>query len=182
MEYPPKSMRINKEKSIAWGRLMYRLNFFTVLGILMDYFFWAMGMAGGLVFYFMGLQNTGLFPTVLEFFSGAFLLYMGCGAHLLGKLVKIQGVDPATNKARIVGLIRAKYPKMDVASGEWLITAQSELKYFAFDRRFIILLDGNDLYLNAYTLGRGDLKYFFLAIPNHLSCRALAREFRLMAG
>jgi hypothetical protein len=173
--------RLNFEKSVAKRRLIYDLNFSTIFSIFFYYFFGICLIILCLaVFLYECTEND---PSLLLILGTGFLMsYMSIGAWLLGRLQKIEGGNSDQNRERIIDVLKTRYPRIIIYSFPKMIIAKKIVPVMAFDTTIYIIPDGADLYINAFTIGRGDIKYLFLSIPNYIRCKKIAREFAQMIG
>lgn len=170
--------KINFEKSILSKRIIYDITPLKIIEIIGDYFFGVLFIIAGLLVFMHEITDRYQQSVFLILLSGILTSYMATGCYLMTKLLKIEGTDIDKNRDQVVALIKRKYPKLVIYPGQRIIIAEREHKYIAFDRKIIVVLDDRDLYINSCTIGRADSKLMFMAVPNYIRCKALAKEFR----
>lgn len=171
-------IQIDVEKSIARRRLTYRVNGWSVMSLILEYCSAFVTITA--VPFLLGVLasvSSGILCVLLMSSVAISFAYYLCSIFLLKRLICVGGTVIDENRRRIIQLVSEKYPRYEVAPGRFAILATHVDKLFAFDRTIVVLLDENDIYLNAYTLGRGSIKYLTAAIPNFLLSKKLAREF-----
>jgi hypothetical protein len=174
-------IQIDIEKSITRRWLTYRTTIWNVISLIADY-------VSGLVTMVVVPFLLGLLAAVTGGIIGAAILaiaaisigYWILSFFFLNRLVIVQGSTTDENRQRIMLLVGEKFPGYKLETGQNIILASHRYRYFAFHRTIVIILDGGDVYINAFTLGRGNIKYLTAALPNYLLSRKLAGEFSNM--
>lgn len=170
--------QIDVEKSIARRWLSYQTSVWSVIDIILEYISRLVTLA---VVPFV----LALFADILSRIFGAGLIlvpivafgYLLFSFFLVNRLVCVGGSSTDENRRRIIQLVGEKFPKYKVEPGHYIVLATHDMKGLAFDRTIVFLFDDYNVYINAFTLGRGDIKYLAAALPNYLLSRKLAREF-----
>lgn len=174
---------INIERSIVWKRLVYKYSLPAIFSMLYDYFWGVLTLVFCCYIFVVQARDDNHLSVVALLCSGIAIGYLICCFIFLNRLIKIQGVSAPINRSRIIELVKEKYPTMLIEPGDRVVLATDRPKrLIQFDRNIAILIDGPDLYVTAYTLTRGNVKFMFMTVPNYLLCKRLAKEFGLMIG
>ena len=174
-------VQIDVRKSIARRWLTYEINGWSNLSLILDYCSALVTVtAVPLVLGFLASVSSGKIGVVLISSAVISFAYYLCSIFLLKRLIRVGGTVIEENRRRITQLLGEKYPGYKAEPGRFVMLATRADKFFAFDRTIIVLFDDNDVYLNAYTLGRGSIKWLTAALPNYFLSKKLAREFSNM--
>ncbi|MDO6430465.1 hypothetical protein Q4E93_07700 [Flavitalea sp. BT771] len=155
---------------------------------------------------YQGTRKQRLFLSVRHFMSGAITLliclaliafaYYGGAALLIVVLVSVpallviismflqnrlataKSTRTEEDQTAIIRFLLRKYPGIIRHNcGEQIIIITSP-RTSTFNKEYLILQDGEHIYMNISLYGRGNLKFVFLSIPQYLTSKAVLKNFR----
>lgn len=137
----------------------------------------------------------GIFALLLSLLLVAFALYNKVDTVSLGllslpallviismalqnRLVKTKSSHPYEDQTAIIRFLLQKYPGIIRHNcSEQIIIITRPRKSF-LNKEFLILQDGEHIYMNISLYSRGDLRYMFLSIPQYITSRVILKNFR----
>ena len=121
--------------------------------------------------------SAGSEPVILVLISLPSLLIM-ISIFLQNRLARAKGFRSQEDQTAIIRYLLRKYPGIIRHNcSEQIIIITRPRKSF-FNKEFLILQDGEHIYMNISLYSRGNLKYMFLAIPQYLTSRSVLKHFR----
>jgi len=97
---------------------------------------------------------------------------------LQNRLARAKGFRSHEDQTAIIRFLLRKYPGIIRHNcSEQIIIITRPRKSF-FNKEFLILQDGEHIYMNISLHGRGNLTYMFLAIPQYITSRSVLKNFR----
>jgi len=154
---------------------------------------------------YQGTRKQRFFLSVRHFMSGALTLliclaliifvYYSCADHsivalasvpallvvlslfLQNRLASAKSSRAEEDQTAIIRFLLRKYPGIIRHNcGEQIIIITSP-RTSTFNKEYLILQDGEHIYMNISLYTRGNLKFVFLSIPQYLTSRAVLKNF-----
>jgi hypothetical protein len=97
---------------------------------------------------------------------------------LQNKLAKAKSTWPREDLTAIIRFLLRKYPGIVRHNCSEQIVIITRPRNSFIKKEFLILQDGEHIYLNISLYSRGNLKYMFLSIPQYITSRIILRNFR----
>lgn len=120
---------------------------------------------------------TGLDPFLLALMAIPALLVI-ISLFLQTRLARAKGFQSHEDQMAIIRYLLRKYPGIVRHNcSEQIIIITRPRKSF-FNKEFLILQDGEHIYMNISLYSRGNLRYMFLSIPQYLTSRTVLKHFR----
>ena len=97
---------------------------------------------------------------------------------LQNKLAKTKSSHPQEDQTAIIRFLLHKYPGIirHNCSGQIIIITRPRRSLLI--REFLILQDGEHIYMNISLYSKGNFKYMFLSIPQYITSRAILKSYR----
>jgi len=100
---------------------------------------------------------------------------------LQNRLAKVQRAPSNDYEMAIIPFLLRKYPGIIRHNcSQHIIIITTPPRSF-YNKEFLILQDGQDIYMNISLYGQGRLKYLFLTIPQYFTCKSVLKDFRRLA-
>ena len=116
-------------------------------------------------------------PIVLVLVSLPALLII-ISLYLQNRLAKAKGFRSQEDQTAIIRYLLRKYPGIIRHNCSEQIIIITRPRKSLFNKEFLILQDGEHIYMNISLYSRGNLKYIFLAIPQYITSRSVLKHFR----
>jgi len=100
---------------------------------------------------------------------------------LQNRLAKVKGTQSREDKIAIIRFLLSRYPGIIRHNCSEQIIIISTPPTSLYNKEFLILQDGQDIYMNISLYGQGRLKYLFLTIPQYFTCKSVLKDFRRLA-
>ncbi|HVW60673.1 MAG TPA: hypothetical protein VHC48_11570 [Puia sp.] len=97
---------------------------------------------------------------------------------LQNKLAKTKSSRPQEDQTAIIRFLLHKYPGIirHNCSGQIIIITRPRRSFLI--KEFLILQDGEHIYMNISLYSKGNLRYMFLSIPQYITSRAILKSYR----
>jgi hypothetical protein len=119
----------------------------------------------------------GAAPAIVALVSVPALLVI-ISLFLQNRLASAKSTRAEEDQTAIIRFLLRKYPGIIRHNcGEQIIIITSP-RTSTFNKEYLILQDGEHIYMNISLYGRGNLKFVFLSIPQYLTSRAILKNFR----
>jgi hypothetical protein len=123
------------------------------------------------------VYHGGADPAIVALVSVPALLVI-ISLFLQNRLASAQSTHAEEDQTAIIRFLLHKYPGIIRHNcGEQIIIITSP-RTSTFNKEYLILQDGEHIYMNISLYGRGNLKFVFLSIPQYLTSRAVLKNFR----
>jgi hypothetical protein len=163
---------VNVDKSIKHKRLIYKV----AVGIFLDYFFTYLGGSILVICCFApNFTDKNHAPLIFVVISCTIAIWMIANLILLNALVKFDGKDLTTNRKDINSVLNAYYSGYTLVSTDKLIRSVKLSTNFRWGKIITVILEGETMYLNITTLGRGDGPSPFHGLYNYTRCRSIVK-------
>jgi hypothetical protein len=120
---------------------------------------------------------AGSEPFILALISLPALLVI-ISLFLQNKLARTKGFTSQESQTAIIRYLLKRYPGIIRHNCSEQIIIITRPRNSFFNREFLILQDGDNIYMNISLYSRGNLKYMFLSIPQYLTSKSVLKQFR----
>ncbi|MBN9384326.1 MAG: hypothetical protein J0H74_26475 [Chitinophagaceae bacterium] len=97
---------------------------------------------------------------------------------LQNKLAKAKSSWPLEDQTAIIRFLLHKYPGVIRHNCSEQIIIITRPRKSLLIKEFLILQDGEHIYMNISLYSKGDLKYMFFSIPQYITSRAILKKYR----
>lgn len=171
---------IDYKKSIEKKALVYKITFKVVFDHFLMFLasFMLIGIATLIIPVLIYEVNDPLKLAVFITVCLAVDIWMGANLVLFNRLICIKGLDSTSNKENVISLLDEIYDNIYLGkSDKNIIRAIQPPTDFTWGRIITVLLNGNEIYINFTTLGRGISLSPFNGFSNHVKCKRIAKAF-----
>ena len=171
------NVSIDFEKSIRKKRLVYqgtrKQRFFLSVRNFMSGVLALLACLAFIAFTYYG----GATPAIVALVSVPALLVI-ISLFLQNRLVSAKSTRAEEDQTAIIRFLLHKYPGIIRHNcGEQIIIITSP-RTSTFNKEYLILQDGEHIYMNISLYSRGNLKFVFLSIPQYFTSRVVLKNFR----
>jgi len=116
-------------------------------------------------------------PLSLAFISFPALL-VTVSMLLQNRLAKTKSSRPYEDQTAIIRYLLQKYPGIIRHNCSEQIIIITQPRNSLLNKEFLILQDGDNIYMNISLYSRGNLRYMFLSIPQYITSKVILKNFR----
>lgn len=127
------------------------------------------------LFLFAYYNNSDTFTLTLLALSALLVIV---SMWLQNRLVRTKSTRIQDDQTAIFRFLLRKYPGIIRHNCSEQIIIITRPRRSFFNKEFLILQDGEHIYMNISTYSQGNLKYMFLSIPQYFTSRAVLKNFR----
>jgi hypothetical protein len=175
--------QIDFEKSVKRQRLTYKAKPLVILSQVYDWFMWLLLVCINVYFLFTALAllitrdqfSSSILITILILFTT--FIGLVAGLYYLNKFLVINCSAPERDRKRVIELLNEKYPKINFdRSGQRINQYYKRVGLFSWGRRIVVLLEGENIYINMATLGRYDVPSAFHSVVNYWRLQIIRKK------
>lgn len=172
---------INLSKSMRRNRLFYKRTPGSIVDQVLNY--------AAIVMLFLCatlpllVKPTRLYqlPVIHSVLILCFVSYLFLTVYLMNRLVKSKGINLYHNRKNIEEVLSEYFDQLRPEDcGKGVVRYVKHAGFVSWGRIITVLFDGNKVYLNITTLGRGDSVSIFHGLTNYIKCRQIIKKFKRM--